>query len=171
MQCKDSTSPCLLRWRTWYNRRKQATHLVCWFCGCHPSWQLTPRRTTQTRKCPTTLWKRAWQCQWVNTSGTGVCGNGGYATITMIPSSSRAGNILKITPQEPHWSVEPPPDHPAKHKAQCRVTDITTWVKCFSRYYIALLAKKEPSMFPSMVGHMHNVPIPKGHSTLLLEYI
>ena len=43
-----------------------------------------------------------------------------------------------------------------QHKAQRRVTDITTWVKCFS-LYMAVLAKKEPAMVPSMVAHMHTV--------------
>ena len=43
-----------------------------------------------------------------------------------------------------------------QHKAQRRVTDITTWVKCFS-LYMAVLAKKEPTMVPSMVAHLHTV--------------
>ena len=43
-----------------------------------------------------------------------------------------------------------------QHKAQHRVTDITTWVKCFS-LYMAVLAKKEPTMVPSMVAHLHAV--------------
>ena len=43
-----------------------------------------------------------------------------------------------------------------QHKAQRRVSDITTWVKCFS-LYMAVLAKSEPAMVPSMVAHLHTV--------------
>ena len=43
-----------------------------------------------------------------------------------------------------------------QHKAHCSVTDITTWVKYFS-LYMAVLAKKELAMVPSMVAHMHTV--------------
>ena len=43
-----------------------------------------------------------------------------------------------------------------QHKVQCRVTDITTSVKCFS-LYMAVLAKREPAMIPSMVVHLHTV--------------
>ena len=43
-----------------------------------------------------------------------------------------------------------------QHKSQRRVTDIVTWIRCFS-LYIAVLGKKEPNMVPSMVAHMHTV--------------
>jgi hypothetical protein len=43
-----------------------------------------------------------------------------------------------------------------QHKAQRRVTDVITWVRCFS-LYMAVLSKKEPDMMPSMVAHLPTV--------------
>ena len=43
-----------------------------------------------------------------------------------------------------------------QHRAKRRVTDIMTWVRCFS-LYMAVLSKKEPGMVRSMVAHLHTV--------------
>ena len=39
-------------------------------------------------------------------------------------------------------------------KGQHRVTDIMTWVRCFT-LYIAVMAKKSAQMIPCMVAHLH----------------
>jgi hypothetical protein len=41
-----------------------------------------------------------------------------------------------------------------QHRAQRRVTDVTTWVRCFT-LYMAVLAKKASGMIPGMVAHLH----------------
>jgi hypothetical protein len=43
-----------------------------------------------------------------------------------------------------------------QHRAQRRVTDVTTWVRYFT-LYMAVLVKKAPGMVPSMVAHLHTV--------------
>ena len=43
-----------------------------------------------------------------------------------------------------------------QHKAQRRVTDVVTWVRCFSLFMV-VLSKKVPGMVPSMVAHLHTV--------------
>ena len=43
-----------------------------------------------------------------------------------------------------------------KQKSQCRVMDVTTWVRCFT-LYMAVLSAKAPEMVPSMVAHLHTV--------------
>ena len=43
-----------------------------------------------------------------------------------------------------------------QQKTQKRVTDITTWSRCFT-LYMAVLSKKAPEMVPSMVAHLHTV--------------
>ena len=43
-----------------------------------------------------------------------------------------------------------------QHHSHRQVTDILTWVRCFS-LYMAVLTKKGATMVPSMVAHMHTV--------------
>ena len=43
-----------------------------------------------------------------------------------------------------------------QHRSQRRVMDVVTCVRCFT-LYMAVLAKKEPSMVSSMVAHLHTV--------------
>lgn len=58
-----------------------------------------------------------------------------------------------------------------QQKAQQWVTDIT-WVQCFSMY-MAVLAKREPNMVPSMVTHLHTIfatPPGAAYQLVWLEY-
>lgn len=43
-----------------------------------------------------------------------------------------------------------------QHRSQRRVTDITTWVRCFS-LFMAVLSQRSPEMVPDMVAHLHTV--------------
>ena len=43
-----------------------------------------------------------------------------------------------------------------QQKAQRRVTDIFTWIRCFT-IYVAVLSKKAADMVPSMLAHLHTV--------------
>ena len=43
-----------------------------------------------------------------------------------------------------------------QHKSQKRVTDLTTWTRCFS-LYMAVMSKKSAEPIPNMVAHLHTV--------------